>query len=198
MTELTIAAPRGLTAPDIWAETACMSPLYRDHVETPIGRMTLLARDGVMLLLEFEDATNRIEREIRRRFGTTEIIAKADPFGLSERVRRYFAGEFVAIEGIETKGGGTPFEEQVWHELKTIPCGTTVSYGHIARTLGDVGLSRAVGTANGRNPIAIVVPCHRVIGADGSLTGYGGGLDRKKWLLEHEGALRPSDQGELF
>ncbi len=77
----------------------------------------------------------------------------------------------------------------MWAELRKIPAGTTVSYGSIARTLGDIQHSRAVGTANGKNPVAVIVPCHRVIGADGSLTGYGGGLQRKEWLLRHEGAL---------
>ena len=94
-----------------------------------------------------------------------------------------------AIEGIPTDGGGTEFQRKVWDELKRIPCGVTISYGTLAKRLGDANLMRAVGLANGRNPISIVVPCHRVIGADGSLTGYGGGLPRKEWLLKHEGAL---------
>jgi len=157
--------------------------------------MLLLARDGVLLLLEFEDATDRVTREVKARFGEVELVPTPNPFGLSEWVRAYFAGDLAAIEGIPTNGGGTEFERQVWAELRTIPCGSTVSYGFIARKLGDVGLSRAVGIANARNPVAIVVPCHRVIGADGSLTGYGGGLARKRWLLDHEGALA---QGDLF
>jgi methylated-DNA-[protein]-cysteine S-methyltransferase len=121
-----------------------------------------------------------------------------DPFGMSSRLRAYFEGDLWAIDTIPTAGGGTAFEERVWAELRTIPCGTTQSYGAIARRLGDVGLSRAVGTANGKNPIAVVVPCHRVIGADGGLVGYGGGLGRKKWLLAHEKASAPSGQKDLF
>jgi methylated-DNA-[protein]-cysteine S-methyltransferase len=128
------------------------------------------------------------------RFGTTDHQLADDPFGLSSRVRAYFAGDLTTIEGIETDGGGTDFQRRVWAELKRIPCGVTISYGELARRLGDKNAMRAVGLANGRNPIAIVVPCHRVIGADGSLTGYGGGIDRKKWLLAHEKASAPSGQ----
>jgi methylated-DNA-[protein]-cysteine S-methyltransferase len=160
-----------------------------DRIATPIGEMVLIAHDGVLLLLEFDDAKDRYMREMRARFGDVKLQPANNPFGLSACVRAYFAGELHAIEGVLTDGGGTEFEQQVWNELRRIPSGTTVSYGSIARKLGDIGLSRAVGTANGKNPIAIVVPCHRVIGSDGSMTGYGGGLHRKEWLLRHEGAL---------
>jgi methylated-DNA-[protein]-cysteine S-methyltransferase len=160
-----------------------------DRIETPIGTMVLVARDGVLLLLEFEDAAGRVNREMRARFGDVKLEQVTNPFGLSDVVRDYYAGHLHVIDQLITDGGGTPFERQVWTELRKIPCGTTCSYGDIARKLGDVGLSRAVGMANGKNPIAIVVPCHRVIGAYGTLTGYGGGLMRKEWLLRHEGAL---------
>jgi methylated-DNA-[protein]-cysteine S-methyltransferase len=160
-----------------------------DCIDTPIGRMILVARDGVVLLLEFEEATSRVAREMKARFGDHELQPASNPFGLSDHVRDYFAGHLHALDDLLTDGGGTEFEKQVWAELRRIPCGTTVSYGSIARKLGDLQLSRAVGTANGKNPIAIAVPCHRVIGADGSMTGYGGGLHRKEWLLRHEGAL---------
>ncbi|MFO1033124.1 MAG: methylated-DNA--[protein]-cysteine S-methyltransferase [Hyphomicrobiales bacterium] len=160
-----------------------------DRIATPIGTMILVARDGVVLLLEFEEATGRVAREMKARFGDHALQPSTNPFGLSDRVRDYFNGNLHALDDLLTDGGGTDFEQQVWAELKRIPCGTTVSYGAIARKLGDVQLSRAVGTANGKNPIAIAVPCHRVIGADGSMTGYGGGLHRKEWLLRHEGAL---------
>lgn len=170
-----------------------MAAIFSDRIDTPLGPMALLARDGVLLLLEFDDAGDRVAREMRRRFGAVDVQHTDDPFGFASRMKAYFAGDLAAIEGIATEGGGTAFEESVWAELRRIPCGTTCSYGDIARTLGDVGLSRAVGIANGRNPIAIVVPCHRVIGADGSLTGYGGGLPRKHWLLQHEHALAQPD-----
>ena len=151
--------------------------------------MTLVARDGVLLFLEFEDVTDRVTRQVKLRFGQAELQPASNPFGLSDIMRDYFAGHISVIDTLLTDGGGSAFEQQVWTELRKIPAGTTQSYGEIARKLGDINLSRAVGTANGRNPIAIVVPCHRVIGADGSMTGYGGGLARKEWLLRHEGAL---------
>ncbi len=160
-----------------------------NRIQTPIGDMILVARDGVLLLLEFEDATGRVEREMKLRFKNHELQQTENPFGLSQIMRDYFSGSISAINNILTDGGGTAFEKQVWAELRKIPTGSTVSYGAIARKLGDINMSRAVGTANGRNPIAIVVPCHRVIGADGSMTGYGGGIARKEWLLRHEGAL---------
>jgi methylated-DNA-[protein]-cysteine S-methyltransferase len=160
-----------------------------DRIKTPIGDMILIARDGVLLLLEFEEASGRVMREMQARFGDVELRKSYNPFGLSDIVRDYFSGNIHAIDGLIADGGGTDFDKQVWAELRRIPAGVTKSYGDIARTLGDVGLSRAVGTANGRNPIAIVVPCHRVIGSDGSMTGYGGGIARKEWLLRHEGAL---------
>jgi methylated-DNA-[protein]-cysteine S-methyltransferase len=160
-----------------------------DRISTPIGDMMLIGRDGVLVLLEFLDAAVRVEREMRLRFGDVELKAADNPFGLSDIIRRYFEGDLLAIDNMLTDGGGTDFERRVWAELRLIPCGVTKSYGEIARKLGDIKMSRAVGTANGRNPIAIVVPCHRVIGADGSMTGYGGGIKRKEWLLRHEGAL---------
>ena len=160
-----------------------------DRITTPIGDMILVARDGVLLLLEFDDAKERVAREMKVRFGAVALQPASNPFGLSDIIVDYFAGNLHAIDHLITDGDGTVFERQVWAELRKIPCGVTRSYGEIARTLGDINLSRAVGTANGRNPIAIVVPCHRVIGADGSMTGYGGGIKRKEWLLRHEGAL---------
>ena len=169
--------------------------LLMDKVDTPIGSMILLARGGVLLLLQFEEAGDRVDRELMARFGECQLVPAEDPFGLTSRVRAYFSGDLDAIEGIETDGGGTGFQRRVWAELRRIPCGTTISYGELATRLGDRNAMRAVGLANGRNPIAVVVPCHRVIGADGAMTGYGGGIARKKWLLAHEGL---AVQGDLF
>ncbi len=172
--------------------------ILSSRIETPVGPTVLLARDGVLLMLEFEDAADRVAREMKLRFGAETHQPADDPFGLASRLDAYFRGDLSVIEGIETDGGGTVFQKRVWAELKRIPCGVTISYGELARRLGDRNLMRAVGLANGRNPIAIVVPCHRVIGADGSLTGYGGGIERKKWLLAHEGVGLKPEQGELF
>ncbi|MGH6853870.1 MAG: methylated-DNA--[protein]-cysteine S-methyltransferase [Aestuariivirga sp.] len=163
--------------------------ILSDRIETPIGSLLLLARDGALVALEFDDQPERIAKDLRLHYGTAELFPAQNPHGFSERVRAYFAGDLKAIENIPTDGGGTEFQRRVWAELKLVPCGTTISYGELARRLGDANLMRAVGLANGRNPICIVVPCHRVIGSDGSLTGYGGGLHRKQWLLKHEGAL---------
>lgn len=160
-----------------------------ERIATPIGEMILIARDGVVLLLEFVDASDRVAREMKARFGEVELQPVGDPFGISSRVRDYFRGDLHALDEVLTDGGGTEFERKVWAELRRIPLGTTVSYGDIAKRIGSPAGMRAVGLANGKNPVAIIVPCHRVIGADGSMTGYGGGLGRKEWLLRHEGAL---------
>jgi methylated-DNA-[protein]-cysteine S-methyltransferase len=179
-----------------------MIAILSDRIEAPPGPMVLLARDGVLICLEFDDRPERIARELKPRFGDYELIPTDNPFGFSERVRAYFDGDLAAIDSLPADGGGTEFQRRVWAELRRIPCGTAVSYGEIAKCLGNPNAMRAVGLANGRNPIAIVVPCHRVIGADGSLTGYGGGMARKKWLLAHEGVRMSGDritpQGDLF
>ncbi len=104
-------------------------------------------------------------------------------------MRDYFGGDLHALDDVLADGGGTDFERKVWAELRRIPLGTTISYGELAKRIGNPNGMRAVGLANGKNPVAIIVPCHRVIGKDGSMTGYGGGLGRKEWLLKHEGAL---------
>jgi methylated-DNA-[protein]-cysteine S-methyltransferase len=166
-----------------------MHCVLTDRISTPIGDMILVARDGAVLLLEFEDASDRIARELQSRFNGNELQPAANPFGLSEKIRDYFAGQLTAIDDVLTDGGGTAFELRVWAELRRIPCGQTISYGELATRIGNKNAMRAVGLANGKNPVAVVVPCHRVIGADGKLTGYGGGLYRKEWLLKHEGAL---------
>lgn len=143
----------------------------------------------MLLLLEFVDASDRVERGIRARFGDVVLVPTSNPFGLSAKMADYFEGDLAVLDTFITDGGGTVFERQVWAELRRVNCGTTISYGEQAKRIGNPKAMRAVGMANGKNPISIVVPCHRVIGANGSLTGYGGGLARKKWLLRHEGAL---------
>ena len=163
--------------------------ILSDRIQTPIGDMTLLAADGVLLLLEFVDAEGRVEREISARFSNAEIIPANNPFGFSQRITDYFRGDLHTINDIPTDGGGTEFQRRVWAGLRQIPCGVTISYGELAMRLGDRNAMRAVGLANGRNSISIVVPCHRVTGANGAMTGYGDGMARKEWLLRREGAL---------
>lgn len=162
--------------------------LYRDRVPTPIGAMLLLADDDHLRVLEFEDQIDRLDDWVGHRFGRPELIDAADPLGLSTVLAAYFAGRLDAIDAIAAHAGGTPFQEGVWAALRRIPAGQTRTYGALAAELGRPAAQRAVGAANGRNPLAVVVPCHRLVGADGSLTGYGGGIQRKRWLLAHEGA----------
>ena len=110
-------------------------------------------------------------------------------------IKAYFEGQLNAIDSLPVECVGTPFQKRVWHALREIPCGRTVSYSELARRIGRPAAVRAVGLANGANPISVIVPCHRVIGVNGTLTGYGGGLERKRWLLSHEHAL---DSDSLF
>jgi len=169
-----------------------------DHLDTPIGRLAVVADEqGRLRALGWTEEHDRMERQLRAAAQVAELVlaTAADPGGLTTALRAYFAGELAAIDAIPAETGGTEFQRTVWRALRTIPCGTTWSYGQLARKIGKPAAVRAVGLANGANPIAIVVPCHRVIGADGSLTGYGGGLDRKRWLLAHErGATLPLER----
>jgi methylated-DNA-[protein]-cysteine S-methyltransferase len=126
---------------------------------------------------------------LRRHYGSYTLEEGAAPLSLTQALDAYFAGCIDVLAAVEIATGGTPFQRRVWRALGAIPAGTTVSYGHLAGHLGENRASRAVGAANGANPIAIVVPCHRVIGANGGLTGYAGGLLRKQWLLEHEASF---------
>ena len=112
----------------------------------------------------------------------------------AEQLAEYFDRERTTFD-LPLEALGSPFEHRVWNALRAIPYGVTTSYGELARKLGDVSATRAVGAANGKNPIPIIIPCHRVVGAKGELTGFGGGLDRKRWLLEHEGALMALGRG---
>jgi len=143
--------------------------------------------------LDFEDYEQRMHRLLRLHYGSYALTSARNPAGLSERIAAYFEGDILALDSIPVQTGGTPFQRSVWTALRQTPAGKTMTYGQLARQIGSPGASRAVGMANGSNPIAIVVPCHRVIGADGTLTGYGGGLDRKRWLLAHERANFASD-----
>jgi len=161
--------------------------LYFDRVPSPIGEVLLVSDGRSLVALEFEDHEGRMRRQLSPRYGDATLKSAHDPQGFSSRLRAYFTGRLEALDDIPVDGGGTPFQMRVWRMLRTIPVGSTASYGELAARLGKPQACRAVGLANGRNPISIVVPCHRVIGTDGSLTGYGGGLERKRWLLEHEG-----------
>ena len=170
--------------------------LCYQRMASPIGELHLITRDETLCVLDFDGYESRMRRLLERRFGPVEVAEGTCPIAVRKTVEAYFEGDTVGIEDLATETRGTPFQERVWRALRDIPSGQTISYGELARRIGEPTASRAVGLANGSNPVAIVIPCHRVIGADGSLTGYGGGLERKQWLLEHEGAL-PARQGEL-
>jgi methylated-DNA-[protein]-cysteine S-methyltransferase len=160
--------------------------LLLDRVATPIGELLVVAdARGRLRMLEFADRQERWRSVFRRHFDSKTFIEKRDA-DIAATLKRYFAGDIAALDQIETDAQGTDFQRACWKNLRRIKPGTTTSYGALAAKLGKPAAMRAVGLANGANPIAIVVPCHRVVGSDGSLTGYGGGLERKRWLLDHE------------
>lgn len=156
---------------------------------TPVGPMTACAHDGRLALLEFTMSEERIERRLAEHF-PGYARQTGDPLGMHRRLAAYFdRRDFGAFADLEIAFAGPPFHCEVWRELCHIPAGATRSYGELAKRLGKPGAARAVGYANSQNPVAVVVPCHRVIGSNGTLTGYAGGLERKHWLLVHEGAI---------
>ncbi len=165
--------------------------LLHDVIDSPIGPLHLVSDGRALCALEAGPPEARLLPLLRARFGEgVALRAAPDPLGLARRARAWLAGDLRAFDGVPVDGGGTPFQRKVWAALRLIPPGETTTYGALAAALGAPGAARAVGAACGRNPIAIAVPCHRVVGAGGGLTGYAGGLERKRWLLEHERAAR--------
>ncbi len=162
------------------------------NLASPIGDLALAATPAGLCLIHFGGGLPLLREHLARRFGAFECEAHADPGGAVGALRRYFEGRLDALDTLPVDPGGTPFQQQVWLALRHIRAGATWSYSELARAVDRPRAVRAVGAANGQNPLPLVLPCHRVIGADGSLTGYGGGLERKAWLLRHEGA-RPGD-----
>jgi len=163
------------------------------HYESPIGRL-LLTTDGTALTGLYMEPS----RKARDTGGWLHDETVGPLAAALQQLREYFAGSRRAFD-LPLRPEGTAFQQRVWRELCEIPYGETWSYGDLAKRIGNPTASRAVGLANGSNPISILVPCHRVIGANGSLTGYGGGLPRKRWLLAHEGAISPGldlDEGQ--
>lgn len=163
--------------------------LMVDTMTSPIGVVRIISDGENLRALDFEDYESRMHQLLQRHYGEVSFRDKKNPADATAILKAYFDGDIDAISRIEVANNGSAFQQQVWQMLRKIPAGKTWSYGQLATAIGKPGAARAVGLANGNNPIAIVVPCHRVIGADGSLTGYGGGMARKQWLLEHEGAL---------
>jgi methylated-DNA-[protein]-cysteine S-methyltransferase len=164
-----------------------MGRTYYAIVKSAIGPLTLRWTAEALVGLHFENAPI-----LSHRRDWVEDAACLAPARM--QLEQYLHGERTAFD-LPLAFEGTPFQQRVWHALTTIPYGTTTSYGELAKRVGEASWpgARAVGAANGKNPLAIIVPCHRVIGADGSLTGFGGGLPRKRWLLSHEGSLRQTE-----
>lgn len=164
--------------------------LTLDRVPTPIG-VALVVTDeaGVLRAFDWTDYESKVTARIGRKYPGAKTVEGRGP--LRPAFDAYFAGEIAALERIAWDGAGTGFQSEVWRALCDIPAGETISYAVLAQRIGRPTAVRAVGLANGSNPVALVVPCHRVIGSNGSLTGYGGGLHRKRWLLEHEGVAAP-------
>ncbi len=163
--------------------------LLVDRIATPVGELVLAAdAEGRLHGIGWTDHEAMLMRDLRRHCGKRpfKLEPAKNPGGLSAALRAYFAGDVKRIDRLPVAWGGTEFQRAVWKALRSIPCGEPVSYGELARRIGRASAVRAVGHANGTNPVSIVVPCHRVIGSDGTLTGYGGGLERKRWLIDHE------------
>jgi methylated-DNA-[protein]-cysteine S-methyltransferase len=154
---------------------------------SPVGDLAAYTHQGALCALSFVSGRYDPLAALSARLGPVQT-REGDPLDVRGRFRDYFRGQLDALDGIPVDTGGTPFQRRVWEALRTIPVGTTLSYLEMARRVGAPHAVRAVGAANGANPVAIVLPCHRVIGSNGRLVGYGGGLDRKRWLLAHEKA----------
>lgn len=169
-----------------------MLTLLEDKIDTPLGPLWVICDEQYRLrAVEWEEHANRMELLLNvhyRKPGYRRVMA-SNPGGLSDKLHDYFAGNLAVIDDLPTETAGTPFQRDVWKALREIPCGQVLHYGQLAEQLGRAGAARAVGAANGSNPVSIVVPCHRVIGRNGTLTGYAGGVERKEWLLRHEGYL---------
>jgi methylated-DNA-[protein]-cysteine S-methyltransferase len=166
-------------------------------IASPVGDITVAMRGDELCALKFAGDRTSVWPELARRFGPDAALEEASPrHPVVSALRAYFAGDLAALEAIVVSPAGTDFQQRVWRELRAIPVGRTASYADIARRIGAPKAFRAVARANATNPIGIVIPCHRVIGADGALRGYGGGLDRKAWLLEHERAAAAPRAGD--
>lgn len=159
-----------------------------DRLPTPIGTALLVTdADGLLRALDWEDYEPRMRQLLRLHYGAVELKEARAPRKLCAALTGYFKGDLHRLAAIEWRIAGTPFQQKVWHALPKIPAGTTLSYGALAARLKMPRAVRAVGHANGSNPISVVLPCHRLIGGSGSLVKYGGGLERKRWRLQHEG-----------
>ena len=164
-----------------------MTELLIDRIDSAIGTILVVSDGESLCALDYAGCEQRMMKLLHARYGRVRLREATDPLGFSSRMRAYLAGDLGCVNRIPVNTGGTAFQQQVWSALRAIPPGTVFSYGALAARLGKPTAYRAVGMTNALNPIAIVVPCHRLVGANGALTGYAGGLERKQWLLQHEG-----------
>jgi methylated-DNA-[protein]-cysteine S-methyltransferase len=165
-----------------------------ERTATPLGEGILISdSDSALRLFYWDDQTHRWRAALRQRYDEVTLKEKKNVFGHAKVLKNYFDGDIAAVDTLNIAFAGTPFQKKVWNALRKIPGGATTSYGALAKKIGKPDAVRAVGLANGQNPISLIVPCHRVIGSNGSLTGYGGGLPRKRWLLDHEARYTSND-----
>jgi methylated-DNA-[protein]-cysteine S-methyltransferase len=161
--------------------------LRLERWSSQLSTLLLVTDDvGVVRALDYAGHEARMRRLLHLHYGDCKLEERPAPASIKDALTAYFAGEINALVRVPTATGGTAFQRDVWAALRLISSGTTISYAQLAANVGRPGASRAVGAANGANPIAIVVPCHRVVGATGALTGYAGGMAHKRWLLDHE------------
>lgn len=172
------------TRPEAHTETLAL-----DRMATPVGDMLIVTDgDGAVRALDFADYDPRMRRLLARHAPGATLAPGHAPEAVRRAIVAYFDGDVRALDALPVKTNGTAFQSEVWAALRAIPVGETRSYGQLAAAIGRPNAVRAVGLANGSNPVGVIVPCHRVIGANGTLTGYAGGLERKRWLLAHEAA----------
>lgn len=158
------------------------------HGAVPFQEILIAVDNGKLAALDFNGYEARMQRLLSKRYKQVKFTEKSNPCGFSACLRSYLAGEIDALNEIPVDTGGTEFQRAAWQALRTIPAGRTATYAEQAARIGRPKAVRAIGAANGQNPVAIVLPCHRVVGANGSMTGYAGGVATKVWLLRHEGA----------
>lgn len=176
------------------APAAGALPLLVEELPTPIGGFLLVTDEGGALrAADWADCRTRLTQLLDRHCGEGGYALRDGSAAetVTRAIRRYFAGDLAAIDAVPVATAGTAFQQAVWAALREIPAGSRLGYAVLAERLGRPAAARAVGHANGANPVSVVVPCHRLVGASGALTGYAGGLERKRWLLTHEGAARP-------
>lgn len=153
-----------------------MTTLFIDKIDSELGDISVVSDGERLSALDFAGYEPRMMKLLEKRYGPIDLLEKTNPQGFSDRIQAYLDGDYSRVDDIPVSTGGTPFQQQVWLALRSIPPGTVISYGELAAKLGKTTAYRAVGMANSLNPVAIVLPCHRVVGANAALTGYAGGL----------------------